>query len=192
MYRFIYFSAIFAVTSCSSTVPSVRTEDIFVPANCEHIAEQGDHLLIDYQFIFANGSVGASATVPNQLFHMQLGNQDDLPITRGLKGMCKNSTRDLIWTSALGANFAPFIPYDSVHSRYDEEVTVRMHLNSITSQQDFLIFDALRSDEISSAVDMIEEHRGVNAVDEWGQSSLMIGKYRHLIRDMIMSVNFYV
>lgn len=162
-------------TIFSSTVPnSMRMNDIFIPASCEHIAEQGDHLLLDFQFIFLNGSIGASATAPNQLFHMQLGNLDNLPISRGLKGMCQNSTRDLIWDSALNVNFSPFILYESAYSQHDEGVTVRIHLNYITMQNDFQIFDVLRSDDTAAVLDMIEEHRGINAVDEWGQSSLMI------------------
>mmetsp|Transcript_25947 Transcript_25947/g.24795 ORF Transcript_25947/g.24795 Transcript_25947/m.24795 type:complete len:322 (-) Transcript_25947:52-1017(-) len=162
------------VSHTTGTSNSLRTEDYFVPESCEKIAEQSDHLLIEYEFVFANGSRGLSVLAPDQLFHMQLSNLDDLPITKALKGMCQNATRDFIWDSALDVNFSPFVIGKSAYSSYNETMTIRVHLNHLTTQPDYLIFDALRLENHGEALEIIRESRGINAVDEWGQSTLMI------------------
>jgi hypothetical protein len=162
------------VSHTTGTSNSLRTEDYFVPESCDKIAEQSDHLLVEYEFIFANGSRGLSVLAPDQLFHMQLSNLDDLPITKGLKGMCQNATRDFIWDSALDVNFSPFVIGKSAYSSYDETITIRVHLTHLTTQPDYLIFDAFRSENHGQALEIIRESKGINAVDEWGQSTLMI------------------
>jgi hypothetical protein len=168
-----FFSILFIYIG-QSTSDSLRIEDYFVPESCDKIAEQSDHLLMEYEFIFANNSRGLSILAPDQLFHMQLSNLDDLPVTKGLKGMCQNATRDFIWDSALDVNFSPFLTGKSVYSSHDEAITIRIHLNYLTTQQDYLIFDALRLDNHGEALEIIRGSEGINAVDEWGQSSLMI------------------
>lgn len=54
------------------------------------------------------------------------------------------------------------------------DVTVR----HITSQEDYRIFDALRTENISLVLDLIEDHYGVNSMDEYGQTPLMIAVSR--------------
>lgn len=162
------------ISNSSSSVSPMRIDDIFIPENCDSIAEQMDHLLIYYSFIFANNTIGLSLESPNQLFHIQLSNMDEMPVLKYLKGMCENSTRDIIWDSSFGVNFSPLIRSESIYSLNEEPLTIRIFLNFITKQKDFHIFDALRSNDITVALDVIESNHGVNAVDEWGHSSIMI------------------
>jgi ankyrin repeat protein len=47
-------------------------------------------------------------------------------------------------------------------------------MDSITSTEDYAIFDALKADNTTLALELIEQHKGVNAIDKWGQTPLMI------------------
>lgn len=59
------------LVAASHSVP-FSTEDIFVPPECESIAKPGDHILLEYNVLFANGSSGASLKQPSQLYHVLL------------------------------------------------------------------------------------------------------------------------
>jgi hypothetical protein len=47
-------------------------EDIFIPDQCESIAKQGDHVLLEYDVIYANGTVGSQIKRPSQLVHVMV------------------------------------------------------------------------------------------------------------------------
>jgi hypothetical protein len=148
-------------------------KDIYTPEICENI-NIDDHLLIDYKFILANNSIGLAIMAPNQLFYVQLSDLNgDLVIVKNLKEMCLNSTRSLQFESSFGVDFSPFLPLNSTYSRLSESMTVIIHISTVTKQSDFSIFDAINSGNSSMVLDLIEEHRGINAVDQWGQSALM-------------------
>lgn len=72
------FSALVLIALCalySKAVlasPVYSSEDVFVPANCNKIASPGDHLLLEYTVVYANGTTGAEVKRPNQLFHVHL------------------------------------------------------------------------------------------------------------------------
>jgi hypothetical protein len=48
------------------------TEDVFIPDECESIAKPGDHILLEYTVVFANGTEGSSLKRPAQLYHVLL------------------------------------------------------------------------------------------------------------------------
>jgi hypothetical protein len=48
------------------------TEDVFIPDECESIAKPGDHILLEYTVVFANGTEGSSLRRPAQLYHVLL------------------------------------------------------------------------------------------------------------------------
>jgi Ankyrin repeats (3 copies)/Ankyrin repeat len=168
------FALLFALVCAQIYGQSARVRDVYFPEHCDNIAEPTDHLLIEYRFLYANGSSvpGGEIVAPSQLFHVQLTN-DEAPIMRALKGMCPNSTREIHWDLSLGVDFSPIFGVYSEHSKESESLSVRIRVVNVTPQSDFQIFDALRTN-LSLALDMILEHRGVNAVDEWGVSPLMI------------------
>jgi len=55
----------------------------------------------------------------------------------------------------------------------NEKVSIQIRVDQITTQEDFRIFDALKQENISLVLDIIEANHGVNAVDEYGQTALM-------------------
>jgi hypothetical protein len=55
-----------------------------------------------------------------------------------------------------------------------ESLTLEVKVHHITPQKDYQIFEAFKAENISLVLDLIDEHVGVNAVDEWGQTPLMI------------------
>jgi hypothetical protein len=141
----------------------VIVKDIYTPEICEYI-KSDDHLLIDYKFILANSTIGLAVTAPNQLFYAQLSDfDDDLVIVKGLKEMCLNSTRSLHFESSFGVDFSPLLPINSTYSRLSESISIIVHISTVTKQQDFSIFDAINSGNSSMVLDLIEEHKGIDA-----------------------------
>lgn len=53
-------------------------------------------------------------------------------------------------------------------------VSIDLTIVHITDPEDYRIFDHIRSGNSSAAMDMIDQHKGINAFDEWGQSALMM------------------
>ena len=159
----------------STTCNAYTTEDIFVPEQCDSIAKAGDHLLIEYSVTLANGTSGASLKAPDQLYHVLVDASDELPVMSALKGMCKNATRHITWDVPSEVNMQPiFLKSDKEVNSVNQGLTVAIHVVHITEPDDYAIFDHLRANNIPVVLDMIEEHKGVNAVDEWGQTPLMI------------------
>ena len=136
----------------------VKIEDIYVPETCENIAEAGDHLLVEFELKHANGTVAAWLAAPKPWFHIQLINTE-LPIIKGLKGICKNGTRVFHWTSGMGVDFSPIF-HGSSYTTTDEAFSLRIKVIHLTPQRDFQIFAPLRMGNLSEVMDMIDNHRG--------------------------------
>lgn len=66
--------AVFSTLSHLSTANDLpfTIEDVYVPENCDAIAAPSDHLMIEYQIMFQNKSIGMSLKSPSQLFHLVL------------------------------------------------------------------------------------------------------------------------
>lgn len=160
----------FAVVSASNPT----SEDVLTHANCVG-ARLGDHILFHYNTQFQNGSSGPSIKTNAQPFYMLLPELEDRDgIYTSILGMCENSTRRLSYTSLKTANIHPVIPLTSAAYALDESFTVDVHLHRITPSDHYQIFDALRAANISLALDLIDAHKGINSMDEYGQTPLMI------------------
>lgn len=86
--------------------------------------------------------------------------------------MCKNATRAISWSNPLKVDLRPlFVKASS--SQLSDGLTITIRVVHITDADNYRIFDYIKSGNISAALDMIDEHKGVNAVDEWGQTTLM-------------------
>src|SRR5437868_3293943 len=95
--------------------------------------------------------------------------------------MCENATRKLTWSDPATVNLEPIYVADSNIKELDEEVSIIITVAHITTVEDYQIFDALNSKNMSYALELIEQHKGVNAVDEWGQTPLIIAvSYNYL------------
>ncbi len=90
-----------------------------------------------------------------------------------MKGMCQNASRSLQFYSAKEANLNPLLFSTLLSEVGNVALDVIIHVQYITKQEDYQIFDALKSN-FSRVLDLIDEQKGVNAMDEWGQTPLMI------------------
>jgi hypothetical protein len=86
--------------------------------------------------------------------------------------MCKNATRKITWEDPAKLNLQPVF-YSSTDAE-ENGASIELTLVHITEPEDYRIFDYIRSGNSSAALDLIEQHRGINAFDEWGQSALMM------------------
>mmetsp|Transcript_44126 Transcript_44126/g.32112 ORF Transcript_44126/g.32112 Transcript_44126/m.32112 type:complete len:320 (-) Transcript_44126:56-1015(-) len=164
---------IFAVFA--SIALGYKTEDIFVPSDCDKVAGPGDHVLMEYRMYFANGSLATSVTKPSLLIHAHITSQDDLPVLQALKGMCLNSTRRIIWEDISTLNTLPiFLNAEAGVQSSNQMVYLDLTVEHITTAEEYEIFAAMRYGNYSQVLDLIENHVGVNAVDEWGQTPLMV------------------
>lgn len=159
-----------------------------IPENCNvdsnsglRMAMPGDHLLIEHELRLANGTVlQGGLNRHSQLLHVVLQNVtelvEDMPIHKLLNGMCANSSFILSWNHAnelsdltpFFTNKAPFL------ASIEEPLFVEVKLQHVTSAEDFAIFKPLKEGNFSTVMEMIDNHKGVNAIDEWGLSPLMI------------------
>eukprot|EP01039_Chlorochromonas_danica_P001551 gene1549-1689_t len=150
-------------------------EDVFFPVDCEKVAQAGDHVLLEYSVVLSNGTISHRVGAPNQFYHAILDRNDESPVISSLKGMCTNSTRRLRWRHASEVNTQPiFIPHQSFAVDGDESMSLDIRLVHITSSEDYEIFAALRQQNYSKVLELIDQHVGVNAYDEWAQTPLMI------------------
>lgn len=88
--------------------------------------------------------------------------------------MCRNSTRKITWEDPAKLNLEPIFLPDSRIADLDEEISIVLRVVHITTAEDYQIFDAIKSGNMSLTLDLIDAHKGINAVDEWGQTALMI------------------
>jgi hypothetical protein len=102
--------------------------------------------------------------------------QDELPVIASLKGMCKTATREISWEDGDKVNLMPLFVKDASMAQSEDEVgvAVRITLSSITTANEYQIFSSLRQGNITDVLELIDQHVGVNACDEWGQTPLMI------------------
>ena len=173
MFWFISLIAFSAIGRAASSDDVFRIEDVFIPDNCESVAKPSDHLLIEYEIQFHNGSIGSNTKKPQQLYHIQL-DLNDSPIVKALKGMCKNATRKVVWDFAGDINLFPMSRTQGALAQLDEPIGVELTVEEITDQEDFQIFAAIKENNASLILDLIEAHKGINAVDEYGFTPLMI------------------
>lgn len=92
--------------------------------------------------------------------------------------MCTNGTRIVTWDNGNNINLAPLPISKNAFVDVDDEVSLEITVFHITPPEDYQIFDAFNTGNISLVMDLIENHKGVNAVDEWGQSILMAAVVR--------------
>jgi hypothetical protein len=160
---------------CTGAWADYHTKDTFIPYECDRVVGLGDHVLLEYRAYFANGTLTTSHTKPSILLHAHVTTQEDLPILQSLKGMCKNATRRVIWNDGNKLNTLPiFLNSDAGFQGSGQGVYIDITVDQITTAEEYEVFAALRIGNYSQVLDSIENHIGVNAVDEWGHTPLMI------------------
>lgn len=176
--RFLPFFLVLLILQLSSAVLPEYT-DVFVPDNCDSFAQPGDHVLVEFELFYSNGTVAQSAKRPDQLVHFVVQEgavsvSDSDSIIKSIKGMCKGGSRRFTWSTAFQANFRPIISVSSLFSNLYEPMSAILKMDQITRSEDYAIFDALKANNSTLVLDMIDAHIGVNSVDAWGQTPLMI------------------
>lgn len=165
---------------CTTGAVSVYTfshDDLYIPDTCEKVAKGGDHILLTYTTLLGNGTAGPAHPAFSQPLHAVLEPRDEYPLHQAIKGMCQNATRRLKWDSLSmlhGVALTPIIGLGRDVLDLEMGLTMDVHVEAITDTTDYQIFDAFRSENISKVLDLIEEHVGINALDEYGQTPLMM------------------
>ena len=88
--------------------------------------------------------------------------------------MCVNATRTLIWKNVVNLDLSPLLSPMAFSDANQTSVTLHLKLHQITNQEDYRVIDAFKIKNISLVLDLIAEHRGINAIDEWGNTALML------------------
>lgn len=167
----ISFATMVAFVCIAKSIALVQ-EDLFIPEFCMNIAENTDHVLLQYE-ANVSGNENTIRSPPFELQHLIL-NTDSSPLHQGIKGMCPDSTRKLQFTIETGNELSPLFPPSSRFSAVGAEVSITVTVVRVTGAKDYQIFDAIKTNDIGRAMDLISEHIGINAFDEVGQTPLMI------------------
>lgn len=88
--------------------------------------------------------------------------------------MCKNSVRRIKWEDGSLVNLQPLFIKDTTTEDREKGLIIDITVAQITTADEYQMFSSLREGNMSHVLDLIEQHIGVNAVDEWGQTPLMI------------------
>lgn len=155
-----------------SCIDGYTTEDVHVNSGeCTQPAQFGDHVLLEYSILLANGSFGSVLKRPSQLFHTILKPElKHLPIISSIVGLCPNEIRKIIWNYPSEIELEPIF-----HDSQDitQGLQIDITLVELTTAQEYQIFDAINSRNLSLTLDYIDQHIGVNSVDEWGHTPLI-------------------
>lgn len=138
-------------------------------SSCPAVLKPLDHALIEFK-VESGGRVLDEITAPGQLFHLILEERDE-DIYKIMKGMCLNSTRIIKWESGVDVNINPVFSERIDDIEADLRLTIK--LIHITEFEEYQIFNAMRADNFSMVIDLIDSQKGINAIDEFGQTVLM-------------------
>lgn len=177
----------FTLSSVFLSTFTFEIEDLHIPADCESVVKAGDHLLLEYSLLYENGTSAHSLAAPSSLLHTIVLEADDLAVNRGLKGMCKNATRKISWTGEQIDSVWPLeTPSIEVLDSITSVVVTIVHL---TEPEDFEIFKHLRDLNASGVHSMLSQRRGALAVNEFGESPLMITVQREMLSSFSYVIN---
>ena len=181
LYKFL-FVAIFCLVQRSLADEAAATKVALSDDDeCTSIG-YGDHVLFSYVSKFENGTAGPSLNRYHQPFYLRMPENNNEPgIYNSLFGLCENTTTDYHYDSLPDSDIRPILPKGSELYDIEESYSMSITIQKITTNDDYAIFDALRSANISLVLDLIEQHIGINAMDEYGQTPLMIAVSRQYL-----------
>ena len=83
--------------------------------------------------------------------------------------MCRNATRKFVYENGVKFRLPPLLYAGYPLVNEENEIAVVVTVVHITDPEDYQIFSRLLEGNITAVVELIDAHRGVNAVDEWGE-----------------------
>lgn len=145
-----------------------RTQD------CSRVVEDGDHVMLFTSFYDVNGTHLYSSPEDSYVHVIADDERYVQAFSSGLKVACLHSSPFLSISPSQGyvhTSLLPPAPF--LTSTQDATLIARVWVDAITPAEDWTLFGALAERNSSKVLDMIDEHKGVNAVDELGYSPLM-------------------
>lgn len=148
--------------------------------------DYGDHVLFTYHTKYENGTAGPQVKETHQPLYFKMpATEEDMEgqfqIYSDLFGKCSNSSYTIHYDNLVDADIRPIIDYGSDIYELEETFEMNFKIQFVTSKEDYQIFEALRSANISLVLDLIDNHIGINAMDEYGQTPLMIAVARQYL-----------
>jgi hypothetical protein len=178
---FISLSSSFFFVHANEDVATGDAASLVAEDECNKIAF-GDHVLFSYHTRFENGTAGPSVSDTSQPIYFQMQEQDnELGIFGNFVGLCENSTNNVHYDSLVEADLRPIVREGSELYDLDESFDMTINIQKVTKNEDYQIFQELRTGNISMVLDLIDEHKGINAMDEYGQTPLMIAVSRQYL-----------
>jgi hypothetical protein len=161
------------LVECCSAAPSVvptsaqSVETISAPSECSDVLEPGDHAMVRYDLVKVGEAAALFRLNDWEQQHFEVaGENTPAAFTQGLLGMCAGEVRKLTFGAAAfditgsdGEGNPPF--------------TSTLTLITVTKAKDYEIFSLIDSGNVGGILDMVDNHTGVNAVDQFGNSALM-------------------
>ena len=127
----------------------------------------------EYNLTYSNGSQGPYILAPHPLFYLHMSNTNVSTELSQLVGVCLNDSISISLEGEKNLDISPIVTR-TIHLTAAVTLNLFIKIREITSDEDFAIFKALQEDRSGEAYTMLEHHRGVNAVDQWGQTPLML------------------
>jgi hypothetical protein len=181
-------SAVLALSSFGSMAALADQDADDIPMameeECKKVA-YGDHVLISYTTRYENQTSGPSIGATQQPFYVHIpASEDEMEgtgIFSKLVGLCESTTSNVHYDNLPDADARPIIRDGSEIYDLEESFDIDIHVQSVTTDSDYRIFEALRAANISMVLDLIEDHIGINGMDEYGQTPLMIAVGRQYL-----------
>lgn len=117
---------------------------------------------------------------PFKPLHFRLGEDHLVDIVNlGILGMCEGGTRSITsppnqgygYSEEKSSPYFPSLTTNNVDDTHPLQFIVTLH--NVTMDNDYTIFKHMDDRNVSGVLDMIDKGFGINAIDEFGSSSLM-------------------
>lgn len=174
----------------NSKISEYKAAQLSKPSSCKVAVQETDHLLFEYHVEYSNGTILPLVHAPNQRHYFHLTSEhSNLPIYNHILGMCEESTKSI--QADFDSNLIPFVASHTIPDLAEGEAyNLVLTLNKVTTDKDFQIFYAIKNSKWELAFELLENHTGVNAVDEWGQTPLLLAvanQYEFLVPPLLNS-----
>ena len=156
---------------------SVIIDNLVIPENCDNTAQSGDSILLTYSLDYADASLELSGKSSDPMENFYLLMPDDInsnDLSNGIKGMCPGYTRKLSYETTEGIDLDPLFSSTGSFLRDNHAIDLTITIQHVTGPKEFAIFDAIHSRNTSGIIDLIDDHRGINARDQQGATPLML------------------